>query len=351
MRVVVIGATGNVGTSVLRSLASEPSVDEIYGIARRLPPMDFAKTAWIAADVSTDDLAPYFQGADAVIHLAWQIQPSRDEERLYRANVVGSRRVFDAVAKAGVGTVVYASSVGTYSPGPKEYPVDESWPTNGVETSFYSRHKAEVERILDDFEEANRGIRVVRLRPALTFKAEAATGIRRLFAGPLLPTFLLRRALIPAVPDLERLRFQCVHSHDVGEAYRTAVISDVRGAFNIASEPILDPDELSELFGARKIRMSEHAIRIAIDLTWRMRLQPTPVGWVDMAFETPLLDWSRAAKELDWEPRYSSMETLLELMEGLSKGADAPTPPLAKQTTTPARTREFLTGIGSRSGA
>jgi UDP-glucose 4-epimerase len=330
MRVVVLGATGNVGTSVLRSLASEPLVDEIVGIARRLPPRDFAKTAWIAADIATDDLARHFQGADVLVHLAWQIQPSRDEERLYAANVVGSRRVFDAAASAGVGALIYASSVGTYSPGPKEYPVDESWPANGIDTSFYSRHKAEVERILDDFEDANRGIRVVRLRPALTFKREAATGIRRLFAGPLLPTFLLRRALIPAVPDLERLRFQCVHSHDVGDAYRMAVISDVRGAFNIASEPILDSDELSELFGARKIGMSEHAIRIATDLTWRMRLQPTPPGWVDMAFETPLLDWSRAMKELDWEPRYSSTETLMELMDGLRERADAPTPPLAK---------------------
>jgi UDP-glucose 4-epimerase len=348
MRVVVVGATGNVGTSVLRSLASEPSIDEIYGIARRLPFTDFAKTAWIAADVSSDDLAPHFQGADVVIHLAWQIQPSRDEERLYQANVVGSGRVFEAVARAGVGALVYASSVGTYSPGPKEYPVDESWPTNGVETSFYSRHKAEVERLLDDFEDANPRIRVVRLRPALIFKREAATEIRRLFAGPLLPAFLMRRALIPAVPDIERLRFQCVHSYDVAEAYRAAVVSDARGAFNIAAEPILDPDELSDLFGARKIRMSEHAIRIITDLTWRMRLQPTPPGWVDMAFETPLLDWSRATKELDWEPRYSSKETLLELIDGLHHRADAPTPPLANETNGPARFREFLTGVGSR---
>ena len=79
--------------------------------------------------------------------------------------------------------LVYASSVGAYSPGPKDRRVDESWPTAGIESSFYSRHKAEVERLLDRFERETPSVRVVRLRPALIFKREAASGIRRLFAA------------------------------------------------------------------------------------------------------------------------------------------------------------------------
>src|ERR687896_1523067 len=242
MRVVVIGATGNVGTSVLRSLADEPAVDSILGVARRMPGLGFPKTDWARADVSRDDLAPLFSGADAVIHLAWLIQPGRDEATLRATNVDGSARVFEQAAAAGVSALVYASSVGAYSPGPKDRAVDESWPTEGIESSFYSRHKAEVERVLDRFERESPAVRVVRLRPALIFKREAASGIRRLFAGPFLPSPLVRRELIPVVPRTERLRFQSVHSNDVGEAYRLAVAREVRGAFNIAAEPVLDPD-------------------------------------------------------------------------------------------------------------
>ena len=44
MRVVIIGASGNVGTSVLHALAGEDRVDSIVGIARRLPRRSFAKT-------------------------------------------------------------------------------------------------------------------------------------------------------------------------------------------------------------------------------------------------------------------------------------------------------------------
>ena len=225
MRVAVVGATGNVGTSVLRALSADPSIDEIVGIARRRPQVSFSRTTWVCADVVTDDLVRAFQGADAVVHLAWLIQPSRDRATTRSVNVDGSRRVFEAAAAAGVRALVYASSVGAYSPGPKDRRVDESWPTGGIPTSFYSRDKADVETILDGFEAAHPDVRVVRLRPGLIFKGEAASGIRRLFAGPLLPTPLLRRRFIPVVPAMERLRFQGVHSFDVGEAYRLAVVA------------------------------------------------------------------------------------------------------------------------------
>ena len=95
-------------------------------------------------------------------------------------------------------------------------------------------------------------MRIVRLRPGLIFKREAATGIRRLFAGPFLPSALLRKELIPVVPDVPRLRFQAVHSLDVGEAYRLAVVGDARGAFNVAAEPVIDPEVLGEVLGARR---------------------------------------------------------------------------------------------------
>ena len=77
------------------------------------------------------------------------------------------------------------------SPGPKDRAVDEGWPTDGIPTAYYSRHKAETERRLDRLVRERPDIRCVRLRPALIFKRDAGSGIRRLFLGPLLPSPLL----------------------------------------------------------------------------------------------------------------------------------------------------------------
>jgi UDP-glucose 4-epimerase len=225
MRVVITGATGNVGTSLLAALSVEPGVREIVALARRPPRQTFPRTEFVAADVATSELGAIMRGADVVVHLAWLIQPGRDESTTYAVNVQGSARVFAAAAQAGVRALVYASSVGVYSEGPKDRAVDESWPTDGIPSSFYSRHKAAVERLLDDVERAHPEMRVVRLRPGLIFKREAATEIRRLFAGPFLPQALVRPQFIPVVPDTPRLRFQAVHSSDVGDAYRRAIVS------------------------------------------------------------------------------------------------------------------------------
>ncbi len=326
MRIVVTGATGNVGTSVVGALGSDPAVEEIVGIARRLPRWQPPRTRWVQADVARDALEPHFAGADAVIHLAWLIQPSRDGAQLHAVNVEGSRRVFEAAARAGVGVLVHASSVGVYSPGPKDRRVDESWPRHGVPTSFYSRHKAEAERILDRMEDE---LRIVRLRPALIFKREAASGIRRLFAGPLLPSPLVRPGLIPILPLPDRMVLQGVHSLDVGEAYRLAATSpEARGAYNVAAEPVLDPNELARLLGARRVRVPERALRLGAAATWRARLQPSPEGWVDMGLAVPVLNTTRARVKLGWTPRHGADEALLELLDGLRRSDGFDTPPL-----------------------
>jgi UDP-glucose 4-epimerase len=348
VRVVITGASGNVGTSVLRSLIEDPNVEGVVGISRRRPQLSLPKVQWRSADIRSADLAELFRGSDAVIHLAWLIQPSRDERELVSVNVEGSARVFDAVAEAGVPKLVYASSIGAYSPGPKDRAVDESHPTDGISSSFYSRHKARVERLLDTFEEKHPEIEAVRLRPALIFKGEAGTEIRRLFVGPLLPRRLVSRRLIPAIPAVRRLKFQAVHSYDVGEAYRLALRPKISGAFNIAAEPVLSPRRLARLMGALPVPIPAAALRAAADLTWRAHLQPSPPGWVDMALKVPIMDTRRARDELGWQPRYDAEQALLELMEGIRQGEDYPTPPLDADRSGPARIREFLTGVGAR---
>src|SRR5439155_18455301 len=109
MRVVVTGATGNVGSSVIAALGQDPMVESVVGVARRRPDRAAPNVSWAAADVAVDQLEPLFRGADVVVHLAWAIQPARDLGALHATNVDGSRRVLQAVAAERVPAVVVAS--------------------------------------------------------------------------------------------------------------------------------------------------------------------------------------------------------------------------------------------------
>jgi nucleoside-diphosphate-sugar epimerase len=341
VHIVITGATGNVGTSVIQSLASDADVTSVLGLARRLPSWQAPKTRWARADVGRDALVPHLRGADALIHLAWLFQPTHDPVTTWRSNVEGSIRVFRAAADAGVRTIVYASSVGAYSPGPKDRPVDESWPTHGWPGAAYTREKAYLERVLDTFEREHPGIRVVRLRPGFIFKREAAAEQRRLFAGPLLPDRLARPGLVPVVPDLPELRFQVLHSADAGEAYRLAVTREVRGAFNLAADPVIDAAELAGLLRARTVRTPTRALRAAVATAWHLHLVPASPHLFDAVLRLPIMDVTRARTELGWSPRHSALD-------GLREGAGMDTPPLARHAGGWLRMRELMTGVGQR---
>ncbi|GAA4889207.1 NAD-dependent epimerase/dehydratase family protein [Streptomyces coeruleoprunus] len=330
-RVVVTGATGNVGTSVVEALAADPDVDAVVGLARRRPRWSPPRTTWVTADVEKDSdrtMTGHFEGASAVVHLAWAFQPTHDPLATWRTNVLGTLRVLRAVAEAGVPALVYASSVGAYSPGPKDRGVDESWPTHGWPEAAYCREKAYIERVLDGFEPRHPGVRVVRMRTAFMFKETSASEQRRIFAGRFVPGPLANPALIPLVPDMEGLRFQALHTDDAAEAYRLAVLGDARGAFNLAADPPLGARELSDLLDARVVRLPRRAARAAVATGWRLHAVPSSPYLFDAFLRLPLMDCSRARTELGWEPRRSGQEALRELLRGMREGAGMETAPM-----------------------
>lgn len=347
MKVVIVGASGNIGTSLIESLVSESTVREIVGIARRRPRLSYPKTTWVQADITSDPLAHHLEGAEALVHLAWLIQPSHDVGLLHRVNVEGSKRVFDAAVGAGVRNIIYSSSLGTYARGPKHQAVAEEWSPTGIPGSSYSRHKAEVEAILDDFERHHE-VRVVRIRPALVFKKEAASEIRRYFLGPLFPGRLASPRWIWLLPLPPGLRFQAVHSRDVGDAFRRALLTDVHGAFNLAADPVLDPGVLARHLKALRLPVPGGLLRGLCGITHRAHLQPVEPGWIELALGCPVMSSDRARTELGWEPEHSSLEALDDLLDGLRKSAGHWTPPLEPHAGGVGRWREVASGVGAR---
>ncbi|MFJ4708740.1 SDR family oxidoreductase [Streptomyces anulatus] len=333
-RVVVTGATGNVGTSVVRALAADPDVGSVLGLARRRPGLQIPKVEWGTVDLSRTDsedrLVGLLRGADAVVHLAWRFQPTHDPVVTWRSNVLGSRRVFEAVARGGVPALVHGSSVGAYSPGPKDEPgVDEEWPTDGWPDAAYCREKAYLERVLDTFELRHPQIRVVRMRPGFLFKETAAPQQRRIFVGRYAPGPLLRPDLLPFVPDLDGLRFQVLHTDDAADAYRLAVLRDVRGPFNLAADPVIDARGLANLLDARMVRIPRALARTALSAAWRAHAVPASPHLFDAVLRLPVLDPGRARGVLGWQPTHTAEDALNAFLRGVRTGQGEDTAPLA----------------------
>lgn len=347
MRIAITGASGNAGTALLRNLqrqeARKPGTLQLVGISRRLPDTSrqpYKGVDWHTLDVGLEQdrplLAKAISGVDAVVHLAWQIQPNHNLDLLHRTNVTGTRNVLEAAAAAGVKQVVCASSVGAYAKAGKDQRRDESWPATGMEGSHYSRHKAEQERLLDDFAAAQPGVAVARLRPGLIFQGKAGSEIGRYFLGRLLPRFVPRKLWIPMLPVPDNLVFQAVHADDVAEAYWRVVDQRASGAFNIAAEPVLDPHELARILGAKRILpIPMRLLHAVVDLTWRTRMQPTDSGWVEMAAGAPIMDTGRARRILGWEPQVSSIAAVQEVLAGMGTGEGVSPSPVLKPRSGP----------------
>lgn len=336
MRVVIVGSTGNIGTSLLRRFQQEAQPPQLVGLARRLPDTSvepYRDVEWrevnIADDASVPDLIDAFMGADVVVHLAWKLQPNRDEREMWQTNIRGTARVLKAVATARVPHLVYLSSIAAYSAGPRRRRVEEDWPTGGIHTSHYSRQKALNERVFDKFEAEHPGILVTRIRPGLVFQRGAGAEQARIFVGPFLPIGWLNTIRPPIVPLPRNAVTQDVHASDLADALFRAIDRRAGGAFNIAAEPPLTPERIASVVGGRWVRIRFAAARAFVSATWRLRLHATDPGWMDLAANLPMMSTERARRVLGWEPRVSSLDALDEIIRGAADHAGiAGSPPL-----------------------
>lgn len=329
MKVVVIGASGNVGTALLRAVAGKGW--ELIGVARRRPDgRPYSAVRWVECDIGAAGAVPTLTracaDADAVVHLAWAIHPRAGEPPMRRTNTVGTANVLRAAA--GVPHLVCASSVAAYTPADRWCLVPEDWPCGGVPGSAYSTGKAALETQLDAFAARRPAVRLTRVRPCGVVQRDAAAQLGDWLLGPWFPRGLLRVAHLP-IPLWTKLRLQLVHADDVAQAIRLILEQRAAGAFNLATRPVLRAGDLAAALRGARVPVPLRLLTGSAWLGWRLGLQPLHPGWLRLADRVSLVDTSRAEKELGWSPRYDATSGVTELLTAMGNGHQGPSDPLA----------------------
>ena len=112
MRVLITGAAGKVGTTLVKALHDRY---ELHGLDRA--PMPHLARATVGDVADYEVVRKASEGMDAIIHLAGM---SYVWEEVLHDNIVGTYNVFEAARQNRVRRLAYASRAGLLSPYPKE---------------------------------------------------------------------------------------------------------------------------------------------------------------------------------------------------------------------------------------
>jgi UDP-glucose 4-epimerase len=156
MKVVITGALGHIGSSLIRAIKPgdfeqvvllDDMLTQRYCSLFDLP--DGVPYEFIEGDVLKEDLVRVFDGADAVVHLAAITNAAAsfdNQEQVERVNYEGTERVARACAKVGAG-LVFLSTTSVY--GVSEGVVDEACPESSLQPqSPYATSKRKAEQLL-----------------------------------------------------------------------------------------------------------------------------------------------------------------------------------------------------------
>jgi UDP-glucose 4-epimerase len=321
MRYVVTGGSGYIGSRLVEGLGEREDTERIV-IADVKPPRSFRpKTEWAELDVrdagaARDLLAR--ERPDVLIHLAFVLNPIKDEQLMYDIDVNGTHNVLEAASQAGVGHVLVTSSTTAYGAFPDNpVPITEDWPVRGVAAFEYARDKTESDRLCQLWALRHPEATMTIVRPCIVF-------------GPNVDNYLVRIwSDAPFQPDfggnLDQL-IQFVHEDDLVDAIAGLLDGRHEGAFNVTGDGVMTMRETAEVIGLKVRKLPLRFAKTLGRVTWRLGQSETPPGQIEFAMNPWLCSNEKIKQTLGWQPRYSTRETFEITMQarGVLQSASEP---------------------------
>ena len=312
-RVLITGSSGFYGRAVIGAIRQAwPSAD-ILGLDI-VPPKSDPPNRFQKCDITDPGLRAHvvqFQ-PDTILHLAFVVNPMRDEGRMHRINVEGCRNLLAVAAEVNPARLLVSSSATAYGAWPDNpIPLTEKHPLRTRSEYRYADDKFQVEIQLQAFASANRDIAVSWTRPSIIY-------------GPGVTNFMIPLFTVPPVltlPGGSNPEMQFVHLEDVANATVSILRINARGAFNLAPPDWITIKDLAKMSGRLALPVPFVMCRALTASWWALRL---PI------FLFPSSLWSfirypwvvspeRLMTEVGFRFKYSSVDVIRQLLKDAGK--------------------------------
>src|SRR5882672_5190246 len=306
---LITGGTGFLGSHLVRQLVQSGAKD-IRVMATSIPEWltGLGVDTFEGSVTNADDVARAVEGVTEIYHLAGKVSREKDEAReMYKLHVDGTRLLCDAARKAGVKTIVLASSSGTIAVSETGDIVSDetcSPPLDIISRWPYYASKAYQEMAaLERFN--GKGLRLVIMNPSLLL----GPGDDRLSSTKVVLDFMARK--INAVPN-GGLNF--VDVRDTAKAFQVAMQKGrhgerhLLGVANWRFERFFGRlERLTKISAPKlalpsKLMVAGSQIVDALFKQWNFA-SPVEPGAIEMAQYFWYLNCAKAARELAFRPR------------------------------------------------
>ena len=258
------GSSGYYGRATIAAIRSRWPAAQILGLDM-VPPKTDAPDRFESCDITSPrvlELTADFK-PDTMIHLAFVVNPMRDEVRARSINVGGTRNLLAAAAAIKPARLMISSSATSYGAWPDNpVPMKEDQPLRGRLDFRYAADKHEIERLLAEFAAAHPEITTAWTRPCMIYGPGMSNFMTTLFTAPPILT----------LPGGSNPEMQFVHLDDVAEATLAIIDAGKSGPFNVAPPDWFTMRDLATMSGRLTMPIPFALCKATTTVWWALRL-------------------------------------------------------------------------------
>lgn len=312
--VAITGCSGYIGSCLLEHMEKEGIAERIVGVDIKNPRRSFENLQFYRMDVRDPRISEIFSAhkPERVVHLAFVVNPMRDEKLMHDINVSGTRSILRAALSCNARHITIASSTSAFGAFPDNPAFIKETDQPRRQPNFtYASDKYEVEMMLKVFVRENPKVGLAVVRPCIVYGPNVDN---------YLSNFLLNLPVLPGVGGA-RPPMQFIHEDDVARFFLAVLKQQARGCFHAVGEGLVEIEEIAEMARKRIVDVPPFILYPLVDALWRIgapRIEG-PSGMLEFIRYRWVCSDELTRKVLDIPPHMSSSDVVRVTLE--SKGA------------------------------